>query len=360
MWQRVAVTLILAATLGVVGWQFAETKRLRAELAQVREQVVVPDAKPAPANVAEPRPMATPAPTLGTLPARVAALEESVAQLTKASEYLMSRGQLPLSSNKIETLFATLRDPNTSERDRLQTLRALRRSGAFNDEAIQFTLDWLSKTTNANLREDLVGQLEGTTNALARQPLLTLASADPSPDVRESAVEALRRFAGDPQVDALLWNLLRTDPDGGVREQAEEALSRGAMTETRAAAMRVRALDPQSTLDERLVAVRALQNAPGGAPDVVAAIAQLAQSTQDSAERAKVFRAFDGTSEPQMKLPLVYGLQDPNPLVRQEAADALSGFKSDPVIVEWLKHISENDSDPRVRREAAEALRDRR
>jgi HEAT repeat protein len=61
-----------------------------------------------------------------------------------------------------------------------------------------------------------------------------------------------------------------------------------------------------------------------------------------------------------MKLPLVYGLQDPNPIVRERAADALSGYKEDPAIVEWLRYVWENDADPRVRREAQQSLRSRR
>jgi HEAT repeat protein len=118
-------------------------------------------------------------------------------------------------------------------------------------------------------------------------------------------------------------------------------------------------MDPQSTLDERLLAMRALRNARDGAPDVTAALAQFAQTTQDPSERARVFDAFDGRSDPNMKLPLVYGLQDPNPIVRERAADALSGYKSDPVIIDWLKHAAANDADPRVRAEAQKALRDR-
>lgn len=272
----------------------------------------------------------------------------------------MDRGQLPLATNKIQDLYATLTKPETSDRDRLQALRTLRRNRTLSDEVVQYALDWMQKSTNAQMREDIAEQFEGTTNSLVRDPFMKLAMTDSNPDVREQAVDSLQRFVADPAVEAMLWDLLRNDPDGGVREQAEDALREGPMTEARAAGMRARALDPQSSLDERLLAVRALQDAPGGAPDVMAAVAQLAQSTQDSGERAKLFRAFDGSSEPQMKLPLVYGLQDPNPNVRKEAADALSGFKSDPVIVEWLKYISETDADPRVRREASQALQDRR
>jgi HEAT repeat protein len=210
------------------------------------------------------------------------------------------------------------------------------------------------------LREDLVQQLGGSTNILLREPMMQLATSDPHPDVREEAVQNLRRMVTDPQVEALLWNLVRNDADGGVREEAEEALREGPMTDARRTAMRARALDPNSSLDDRLLAVQALREAGDAGSEATLALAQFAQTSQDPGERARVFGAFDGSSDPNMKLPLVYGLQDPNPLVRERAADALSGYKSDPAIIEWLRHVAENDADPRVRREASQALNDRR
>ncbi|MBC8003705.1 MAG: HEAT repeat domain-containing protein, partial [Opitutaceae bacterium] len=60
------------------------------------------------------------------------------------------------------------------------------------------------------------------------------------------------------------------------------------------------------------------------------------------------------------KVPLVFGLQDPNPLIRQEAADALSRHATDPAVREWLQYVASNDADPRVRREAYQALQEQR
>ncbi|HWN96350.1 MAG TPA: HEAT repeat domain-containing protein [Methylomirabilota bacterium] len=291
---------------------------------------------------------------------RVAVLEKTVAKLTEASEYLMSRGQLPLANEKRAALEQKVMDPNASDRDRLQALRLLRRNGAMSDAMIQHTLSWIQGATNSGLREDLVEQLGNSTNSLMREPMLKLATTDPNPDVREQAIENLRRFVTDPQVESALWSLLRTEADGDVREQAEEALREGPMTEARQTAMRARAIDPNSSLDERLLAVQALREAGDAASEATAALAQFAQASQDPRERARVFEAFDGSSDPNMKLPLVYGLQDPNPLVRESAADALSGYKSDPAIMQWLKHVAENDADPRVRREASQSLNDRR
>jgi HEAT repeat protein len=85
---------------------------------------------------------------------------------------------------------------------------------------------------------------------------------------------------------------------------------------------------------------------------------RVATST-DPVERARVFDAFDGFSDPTLKAPLVYGLQDPSPVIRERAADALSGYTSDPLVQQWLQFIAENDDESRVRREAFRALADR-
>jgi hypothetical protein len=296
----------------------------------------------------------------GELNERVAVLEKTVAQLTEASEYLMSRGQLPLASHKRAELEQKVIDPNASERDRLQAMRLLRRNGSLSDAMIQHALSWIQGATNNGLREDIVQQLEGSTNSLLREPMIKLATSDPHTDVRERAVQNLRSAVTDPQVESLLWKLALTDSDGGVREEAEEALREGTMTDARRTAMRARALDANSSLDERLIAIQALREAGEGAAEATTALAQFAQASQDPRERARVFEAFDGSTEPGMKLPLVYGLSDPDPVVRQRAADALSGYKSDPAIIDWLKHVAGNDPDTRVRREASEALQDRR
>jgi hypothetical protein len=370
MWKNIAVILGFAALAGAVAWQGNMIRELRAQLAAPAPGNAVAPLRAAPAPLT-PAPVAkkrsdeqasvrTIAVADEDLQQRVATLEDSVAQLTRASEYLMVRGQLPLASNKVAELQGKFLDVNASERDRMQALRLLRRNGAMNDEVVQATVNWLQTATNAGLREDLVEQINEVTNSLVRDPLVRLAMTDPASDVRDEAVEGLRRFVGDPQVEAVLWDLLRNDPDSGVREQAEEALREGPMTDTRLAAMRSRALDANATLDERLLALAALRNAGDAAPDATAALAQIAQTSQDPRDRARVFGAFDGSSDPAMKLPLVYGLQDPDPGVRQRAADALSGYKGDPTIVDWLRYVSENDADPRVRREAQQALRDRR
>jgi HEAT repeat protein len=368
MWKNAAIITAFGVLGATALWQANAIRELRnGTTAPPPPGGVSPGSSPASPESSPTRPSLRPekgprtAVAVNTgLDERVATLEQQVAQLTQASEYLMARGQLPLAAHKIAELEQKVMDPNASDRDRLQALRLLRRNGAMSDAVVQQTLAWIQSATNGGLREDLVEQLGGTTNAAVREPMIKLATTDPNPDVREEAVQALRRFGSDPQVEALLWDLAHKDTDGGVREQAEEALREMPMNDARRTAMRARAMDANSSLDERLLAVRTLMEGGDAVPEVTAALAQFAQTAQDPRDRARVFGAFDGTTDPNMKLPLVYGLQDPNPQVRERAADALSGYKGDPAIIEWLKYVAENDAEPRVRREAQQALRDRR
>jgi hypothetical protein len=294
MLKRTGVILGVIAVAGVILWQARTTGQNQAvpadhgsagQAAPTGERDVRPSTAPAQLRPQEKPTRAAAASDTAQLQERVAALEKQVMQLTQASEYLMARGQLPLAEHKLAELAAKVGDVNASDRDRLQALRLLRRNGAISDSVIESALAWLQTATNGGLREDLVEQLGGTTNQLLRGSMLKLAANDPNADVREEAVRALRRFAADPQVEATLWDLLRKDTDGGVREEAEEALREGPMTETRRTAMQTRALDPNSTLDERLLAVRALRNGGDVAPEITAVLAQFAQSSQDPDER---------------------------------------------------------------------------
>jgi len=287
---------------------------------------------------------------------RVARLEKAIAELARASEYLMERGQLPLAGDKIENLQRKLSDPNASDRERLQALRLLRRNDALTDDVVQLAAGWLNTATNANLREDLLSQLEGRTNAVLREPLLQLAATDPDEDVRQQAVENLRRFAGDSQVDEQLWKMLRNETEEDVREEIADALREGPISEARLAALRERALNTESSPEERLLAMSALREAKADASDVATILAQLASQSQDPLELVRLFRGFDEISDPAFVPSLVQGLQDANPSVRERAADALSDFRSDPKVQEWLRYVAENDTDPLVRREAFRGL----
>jgi hypothetical protein len=359
-----ALAFVFGFMVVAVGLLWAQTvRKLRLELADVRQQLADMGSQPANETTAGSVPSGiSPARRSGDagLGRRVDELEGAVAQLARASEYLMERGQLPLAANKIEDLSRLFNDATAADRERLRALGLLRRNGGMSDEVVQQALGWLQSSTNAGTRRDLVQQLRGSTNAAVKAPLMGLVSADPNGNVREEAVETLRRFTDDPAVESALWNAALNDPDGDVRDEAREAVREGPAGEARLAALRERATNPQATLDEQLMALETLRNANAPTSDIVAGLALLAQNTQDPAQRTRLFQSFDDFDDPATKMPLVLGLQDPNPLVREEAADALSRHAADPAVREWLQFVANNDADSTVRREAMQALQERR
>ena len=158
-----------------------------------------------------------------------------------------------------------------------------------------------------------------------------------------------------------LWELSQKDPDPNVREEALEALAdQGSLSESRVALLQERAISTDVSVEDRLLAFQALREAEVDTTALTAQMVQMAQATDNPVERARIFGAFDGVSDESLKAPLVYGLQDPNPVVREQAADALAQFaRTDPQVREWLEYVSQNDADPRVQREAYRALEQR-
>lgn len=294
---------------------------------------------------------------------RLGALEQTVAELVRHSEYLMERGQLPLATNKVGDLFAKFTDASAPDRDRLQALRLLRRSGGITEEALSQAINWAQSSTNANTRDEVLSALEGLTNSVLRDPLLAFALNDPNASVREQAVDSLRRFVSDPSIEAQLWKMIN-DPDVG--RTAIQGILDGPKSAARMAALQERASNPDSSLEERIVAWRALRTSGQDPSEVSAMLAQMAQSSQDPFERVRLIKAFDDavnrpTSRDAVFLqPLVQGLQDPSPLVREPAARALRDFSADPDVQKWLRWAAENDPDPAVRKEAATAVLNRR
>lgn len=287
---------------------------------------------------------------------RLGSLEDDMGELLKLSDYLMEYGRVPLADRKVDEVVQRLGNPTLSDQERLRALRLLRSGNELNSQAVTLALNWLSGATNANLRDNILRQMEGVTNSALQAPLIQFALNDPDSDVREQAVDNLRRYIADPQVEEHLWAVLRNETDTGVRQEAMNALTRGPVSDARLALLESRTLNPEATLDERMVALQALRRANAEIPQTMAALAQWAYESEDKAERVRLFDAFDGFSDPSLKVPLVYGLQDPSPEVRERAADALSSFRSDAAVQEWLKYIAQNDDDPRVRREASRAL----
>lgn len=353
-WVLVLAVLLLS---GALAFEHLQTRRLASNLAALQKELTAP-LEPTPTDRTPRQTVATSGNHAAIL-RRLAALEQTMAQLARNSDYLMERGQLPLATNKLSDLFAKFTDITATDRDRLQAMRLLRRNGGIGDEAIPHALAWLQTATNANVREDILQQLEGSTNAALRGPLLAL-TADADSDVREQAVDNLRRFMNDPAVESQLWKMMN-DPDEDVRDQVREALVEGPMSDTRAAALRERLADANTPLDERLLAWRALREGNQNAPDANW-LAEIAQNTQDPLARARLFSEFDNAidraspGDAALLPPLVQGLQDPSPLVRERAADALNDFISDPAVQQWMRYIAESDPDPAVRRQAARQL----
>jgi HEAT repeat protein len=289
---------------------------------------------------------------------RLEAIEQSINELNGVAERLMDRGTVPLAERRVAEMIARLNDFSASDRDRIEALRLLRRNDALDDAGVASALHWLQGATNAATRRSILQNLEGMTNYLMRTPLLQLALNEPNAATREQAVDTLGRFVSDPVVEAQLLQIMRGDAERRVRDEAASALRRGPMTDARVATFQQLALDENLELRERLNALRALRGREAEISTVLGSLARQAQEAEDARVRAELFQAFDGYDDPALLAPLVHGLQDPNPVVRERAADALSGFRSEPVVQEWLQYLMENDADQRVRREAFQSLGD--
>jgi hypothetical protein len=355
-WKTIVPPLVVLAAVVAFGIQLKSIHQLRSEVAELKNRPAGAetfDSDGQPGLFGEFRSDST----HGDMDdvQRLAELEDAVAELTRISNHLKERGQVPLGEADLESLRYGFMNAARPDRDRIRALQVLRRNRALTDDVVAHAGAWLQSTTDTGTQRALLQQLDGLNNPSLKQPLLGLTTSQDA-NVRQGAVENLRVFMADPQVEDLIWQVLRMDTDEDVRQEAEAALARGPFPEARVATLQQRALDGQSSLDERLLALRALRRADANAPAVAASFAELAQSTTDSAEKLKLFQAFDGMSDPVIKLPLVNGLQDPNPRVREEAVDALSEFRSDPAVLEWLQYVTQNDPDPRVRREATSAL----
>lgn len=346
------LTFGLAAALVV---QHRKIQQLARDLDTVRTAMTTPIAVEE-RDVSESQPRSPSAGSEAPILHRLATIEETLAKLTESNEHLMNRGQLPISPEKRDQLLARLADPTADAKERLQALRLLRRNNALADDAVQSALGWLNGTTNSGDRMRILQQLGSLTNAALRDPLLAMAATDSSVEVRKRALGSLRRLVDDPVVETQVWELLLKDTDEGIRRQARDVIIDGPVSEARAAALRDRAVAATSTLEERAISWEALKASGLGSPEVSAALSQLAQTTTDTRERLQLFEAFNEASDPAFIPPLVQGLQDPSPLVRARAADALSDFRSEPAVEEWFRYLAENDTDPTVRRQAMRVL----
>lgn len=366
--KKLALAIFSLAVILAVAAQYRAQDELRTELMAVRQQLTELESSPVR------RPAARP--DTGTLisrePARMPSMivdpaveqrlmevEDAIADLQHESRYLMDRGQLPPNAAYLAELKIKFLDAATSDKDRIQALRILRRGDGLDDNALQFTANWMLTLPDERVREDLLRNLEGMTNAVLGTAFVQLAMQNGDARVREQAVDNLRRYINDPQVEALMWDRMRNDPESRVRDEASSALRSGPFSETRIANFKQYAMNPQASLDDRLLAASALRSARVEVPEVMASLAQIAQTSTDEKQRLRVLQTFDGTSETAFIPAFVQGLQDPNPSIRRQAADSLSGLKTDPTVAQWLQYIAQSDPDARVREEAKQALAER-
>ena len=121
------------------------------------------------------------------------------------------------------------------------------------------------------------------------------------------------------------------------------------MTEPRLAAMRELIANPQSSIEDAAVAWSALGEAGKKTPEMANQMAQFAYNTQDPKQLLKLFDAFDDHNDPAFIAPLIHYLQDPNPIIREHAAEALRDYRSNPTAAQWLDFLT-NDPDPIVSR----------
>lgn len=344
------------ALVAAFGFQAHRISELTKEVAAVRAEISAPPAPAEPAfkDGAPALPSISQDPSTG-LQARLTYLERNVAELTKASQVLVEQGMVPPSAERLAEMQQRFFDSTASEGDRLKALRLLRRNNQIDDAVVAQALTTLQASTNGNFRREILQHLDGLTNAALKQPLIAMLGSETENGMREQLVNALRRFTGDPEVEAKMWDLALNEPNTRVRDQARESLARGPATPERIDQMRAKATNPEASLDERLISFRALRLAKSHTPEMVSDLAAMAQNSTDPVARAKLFKSFNGLTDQSLLPPLVNALQDSDPVVRQNAADSLSSF-SDPRVQEWLNHLIQNDTDPAVKREAHAAL----
>jgi hypothetical protein len=356
--RRLGWILGALAVLGLVAVQYAQMSRFQGELASLRAELRgSQEVAPATTSGSRGSTVVIDRGEGAGLQVRISNLERAVENLTRATDVLVERGMVPPTEERLAELQQRFFDPMASDGDRLRSLRLLRRGNQqLTDEIVSHAMTMLQTSTNGNTRRQLLGQLDGVTNAAMKGPLMSLLETETTGNVREELVDVLSGFASDPSVEEKLWQLAMNDPDGDVKEEALEALTDRDLSPQRVEQLRAKAMSADATLDERLLSMRALREAGAQAPEVITEMANMAQNSTDPVTRARLFQAFDGINDPNLMPTLVNGLQDPNPVVRENAADALGNFASDPRIKEWLNHIIQTDADPRVKREAMQAL----
>jgi len=365
VWTIAGVFLVALA----FAWQQRNIHQLQSEIDAAKNVPVAEQLDPSPPGsetVRTPRQVSAPANRVNPervaadlgLEQRVATLEQSVEVLSAGANHLMDRGEIPPSAAKAAELRSKFLNPGNSERDRVAALRLLQRNGLMDDQVVLTASQLLTSTQDPNVQRSLLGYLRGVDNDAVKDVTLSLALSSENSRVKETALSNLRNHAQDPQVESVLWQLATSDPSANVRRRAEESLRRADLSEQQLAATRNRVLNSATPVDERLTAMRVLNEKREDLSQIAPMLASSAQTTVDPDTLLKYYSSFDDVNHPEFMVPLVYGVQNENSEIRLRAADALIDYRSDPTIMEWLTVLAESDPDPRVRREASRAFRE--
>lgn len=287
---------------------------------------------------------------------RLFSMEKRLSQMRDGWEGLARRGLVPLTQEDALKFQRQAADPSLSTEERLSALSLLRRHDALTDKVVTSMTQLAQTTTDPRVREQIYGHMDGLSHAALQAPLLAAVSSEQDAGARARAADALSAFSTDPSVQTWLRHLAENDPDERVRRESRQALNER-LGRMEPEGLQQVVMSADTSTSEKLEATGRLRRENAASPEIVATMLGLYASSTDPNIRADVFRQLDGVSDPALRDPLLLALaEDDNARVREEAADALSAFRDDPDVAEWLQHVAQNDPNPRVQHEAQSAL----
>ena len=361
MSNRMVLILVCAALGGAFAVQYSMNRSLRSELAALRAQVgsASPTVIPVKASPEEDDNIASEA--LQVLPpqgldARLAALEAAVAGWNRASDHLMSQGQLPATPEKLAEFRAKFLDGNASTRDRLAALRMLRRNKDVSPDVIAGAAAWLTTSTNSRAISGLLQGLQGLSDPALLEPICALATNSKDRDIQMEAMAGLTAYGDDPRVSELLWKLASTSESRDLRGMAGELLSEAGYSPETAATWQTRAMDESAPVNQRGLALRVMAEGGADISSIASSFVQAAQATTDKAKFLEWMGTFDDVNDPAFLAAIVQGVQSQDVDIRRRAADTLRDYRTDPIALQWLQYLSQSDPDSRVRGEATRGL----
>ena len=168
--------LLVVVVVGVLGFLLAQHRSLR----DLRKQFGALETRMGDLD------LGSSAPADSDRPREVATLDNSalIRRVSDLEKIVMHA----VATNKTEDLQAKVVAAGTTDAEKLNALRLLRRNKGLSDEVVQHALDWLQTTQDPALRREILQQIDGATNAAAKQVLMNLL-ADTDPRLRQEAIE---------------------------------------------------------------------------------------------------------------------------------------------------------------------------